>query len=296
MNRKEDSNSTVKFDTLETFKELNYDDRQPCLLVLGKERFGTVIPITTNQIVLGRSGDAVVVVGKRGVSARHAEFVRENDCVVVTDLNSTNGVFVNRKKVKSARLIGGEKIVLGLVSLEFQYLTPDEIKCYESIWVDPIVGAYTKAFFLNHAPQVFNTHMGRGLPFSLLMIDMDKFKKINDIYSHKAGDYVLATFGEIVREHIREGRLFFRFGGDEFIVILPNVNSKLARQLAERIRVAINDCKFEYNGRKIPVTISIGVSDVSELSEGKKKLSKLVDLADKKLYEGKDCGRNIVRY
>lgn len=128
---------------------------------------------------------------------------------------------------------------------------------------------------------------------SLLMVDLDHFKQVNDTYGHKAGDMVLRKVGEILTETFRTTDLAARYGGEEFVVLLPHTSEKDAWTLAERVREAIQACRFHFDGKDFTVTASIGVASV----ESGGALAKDEDLllkADKALYQAKNNGRNMV--
>jgi diguanylate cyclase (GGDEF)-like protein len=129
-------------------------------------------------------------------------------------------------------------------------------------------------------------------PLSLLEMDIDYFKKVNDTYGHAAGDEVLKAVADVLQNCIRSSDILFRSGGEEFILVLSNTGKKGALLLAERIRKAIEKFKFHYNDDVIPVTVSIGVAcyEKGDNSES------LYEKADNALYQAKRAGRNCVHY
>ncbi len=127
---------------------------------------------------------------------------------------------------------------------------------------------------------------------SLLMVDLDHFKDVNDTYGHKAGDMVLRKVGEILIETFRTTDLAARYGGEEFVVLLPHTKEKYAWTLAERVREAIEECAFHFDGHDFTVTASIGVASIE--AGALTKDDDLILKADKALYEAKHNGRNMV--
>lgn len=127
---------------------------------------------------------------------------------------------------------------------------------------------------------------------SLLMVDLDHFKQVNDTYGHKAGDMVLRKVGEILESTFRATDLPARYGGEEFVVLLPHTTERDAWTLAERVREAIQSCEFSFEGREFSVTASIGVASVE--AGALTKDDDLILKADKALYEAKHNGRNMV--
>ncbi|MEF2231861.1 MAG: sensor domain-containing diguanylate cyclase [Pseudodesulfovibrio sp.] len=127
---------------------------------------------------------------------------------------------------------------------------------------------------------------------SLLMVDLDHFKQVNDTYGHKAGDMVLRKMGEILTETFRTTDLAARYGGEEFVVLLPHTSERHAWNLAERVREAIETCTFSSEGQEFTVTASIGVASVE--AGALTRDDDLIVKADKALYEAKHNGRNMV--
>ncbi|ADU64253.1 MAG: GGDEF domain-containing protein [Pseudodesulfovibrio sp.] len=127
---------------------------------------------------------------------------------------------------------------------------------------------------------------------SLLMVDLDHFKQVNDTYGHKAGDMVLRKVGEILTETFRTTDLAARYGGEEFVVLLPHTSEEAAWKLAERIRESIQGCVFRFDGHEFSVTASIGVASVE--AGALTRDDDLLIKADKALYKAKNNGRNMV--
>lgn len=125
---------------------------------------------------------------------------------------------------------------------------------------------------------------------SLAMLDIDYFKRVNDIYGHQAGDYVLKTFAKKIKEVKRREDVIYRYGGEEFALIIPHAEVEQAELFAERIRDAIENTTFEYHGQKIPVTVSIGLAQYKQGENEEQLLSK----SDQALYQAKETGRNKV--
>ena len=127
---------------------------------------------------------------------------------------------------------------------------------------------------------------------SLLFLDIDYFKKINDTYGHDAGDYVLKKTTKIIHANIRDEDIFARWGGEEFALLLPETEIADAVIVAKRIRKIIEETSFRYCKKKLSLTISIGISNIKKLK--KRSISELVKNADTALYKAKHNGRNRV--
>lgn len=150
-----------------------------------------------------------------------------------------------------------------------------------------------KHYFYNVLAEKLDFSILNEMPISVMMLDIDFFKKFNDTYGHSCGDFVLKKVAQTIFEGIRDQDMAGRYGGEEFVVMLYNTDSKAAALVAERIRKTIENETLVYEGNKMHLTISIGVS---EYNPEKRPLSakNLVDLADQALYVSKNNGRNRV--
>jgi diguanylate cyclase (GGDEF)-like protein len=126
---------------------------------------------------------------------------------------------------------------------------------------------------------------------SLLMLDIDHFKKFNDTWGHQAGDHVLKEVARVVRDQCRKTDIVARYGGEELSVILPGTDAKGALLLAERIREEVATMRSQFEGHELSVTLSIGISSLNQNIQDKEQLIKL---ADEALYRSKESGRNCV--
>ncbi len=153
-----------------------------------------------------------------------------------------------------------------------------------------------KYYFFNQLTDRLDLANAQGLPMGVIMFDIDHFKTFNDTYGHAYGDYVLITVAKIIKNSIRAQDMASRYGGEEFTVMLPNTLKDDALQVAERIRSNIENMDFEYEGKKVKVTISGGVSvfDVEENCVLNAK--EFVEQADKALYVSKNTGRNRITF
>lgn len=157
---------------------------------------------------------------------------------------------------------------------------------------DSLCQTYNRQYSLQLLTEVFNQAREAGFPLSLLMMDVDGFKGINDNYGHNAGDIVLAKVAAIVKNEMRELDILGRYGGDEFVIGLAHTNFEEAHMIAERIRIAIANTEIVVSAiTPIKVGVSIGVRCLqSEMT-----LDELINNADKKLYEAKSEGKNTVK-
>ncbi|WP_025659968.1 PleD family two-component system response regulator [Rhizobium sp. IBUN] len=158
---------------------------------------------------------------------------------------------------------------------------------------DPLTGLSNRRYLDNHLSTLFNRSMARGRPLSVLITDIDRFKQVNDTYGHDAGDDVLREFARRIRSTVRGADLACRYGGEEFVVVMPDTSPEVAAAVAERLRSVVETVPFllKSTGQELNVTASFGISSriSSILTPGQ--LMKQADLA---LYEAKTGGRNRV--
>lgn len=158
--------------------------------------------------------------------------------------------------------------------------------------VDPLTGLFNR----RHLMDMFAMHIKRydrnQVPFSILMVDLDFFKKINDSYGHITGDAVLIKMGTIFNTILRSVDTAGRYGGEEFLIILDNTREKQAEQTAERIRKSVEQSEIIMDGMRIKVTVSIGVATINDIKDTKD--YNLINRADNALYKAKGNGKNCV--
>jgi diguanylate cyclase (GGDEF)-like protein len=157
---------------------------------------------------------------------------------------------------------------------------------------DPLTGIYNRRMLYNLGEPAFKLAHHLLTPLSVAMIDVDNFKRVNDQFGHATGDRVLSTLSRIVRSQIRGSDIFGRFGGEEFVVILPETPIEMAAQIAERVRHAIESHVFTAGKVSVQLTISLGLAELSHHEDHT--IDALLDKADKALYEAKRAGKNRV--
>jgi len=163
-------------------------------------------------------------------------------------------------------------------------------KLTEQAIKDDLTGAYNRGYFMSQASKHHNLQSRYNTPVSVLMLDIDYFKKINDTYGHQAGDLALIEFSDACRENLRNTDLFSRLGGEEFAISMPGLDLKKAMNAAEKIRFLIEQLKIEHSNSIISLTVSIGVVELRQ----QETLESALNRADKALYAAKHSGRNCV--
>lgn len=156
--------------------------------------------------------------------------------------------------------------------------------------IDGLTGAYNRRFFDLRLHEEVARHERYGRKLSLIMLDIDHFKKTNDEHGHLEGDRVLRGLVDTIHRELRESDIFCRYGGEEFTVILPETDIESAEQIAERMRTAVSECTFG-SDRSFRVTASFGIASLGGEQKG---LEDLIAAADRQLYRAKREGRNRV--
>jgi diguanylate cyclase (GGDEF)-like protein len=274
------------------------ESRSACFVVIAGKQAGAMYKIEEAEVLIGRSRDASIRIDDEGVSRRHAKIVRQPDgTVAIVDLNSTNGTFCNGERVDKHVLQDGDKIQIGMTTI-IKFSLQDSLEedfqrhQYESATLDPLTNCYNKSYFLERLPSEFALAKHRRKPLSLAMVDIDRFKKINDSYGHLAGDFVLREVGKLLQEGLRADDFLTRYGGEEFALIMRGISKRNALQTAERLRKLVETTTFKHEDRKIGVTVSIGISTWPD--DNIDSVRKLIKTADNNLYAAKRKGRNRV--
>ncbi len=271
-----------------------------CFIVVGGELNGTVFDLPQGVHNVGRSPDNEIPLDYDGISRRHFQVdVSENNEVKVTDLGSSNGTYVGNEKVMLPRdLRKGEVVKIGSISLKFLPLGDPDRLTYDKLHLDAntdgLTQIYNKMYFNRALDHQVKKSRVTGKPLTLVIFDLDHFKKLNDNYGHDAGDYVLKTMATVLKENgIRENDIFARYGGEEFVVLLPETNLKQGFEIAERLRKLVEGHQFIYDGKRLPVSASIGIADYRQ---GVNTGTDLFRRADEAVYKSKEGGRNQVNF
>src|SRR5499425_1032806 len=283
---------------IQTAKPQGSNDGEACLVLIyppGAD-LGKRFPLDRQEFVLGRGTDCDIQVDRDSVSRRHAKvFLRDGTTWVVQDLGSTNGSYVNDDSIQQAPLRDGDFLKIGAAIFKFLTGANVEMSYHEEIYrmtiVDGLTGVHNKRYFLEFLDREMARCVRYGRPLALVMFDIDHFKRINDDHGHLTGDYVLKEMARRLATRIRRDELLARYGGEEFAAVLPETGHKGALEFGEQLRAIVAREPFEFEGDKLPVTISVGVA----VAEGQTMdLQTFVKMADENLYRAKRGGRNQV--
>jgi two-component system cell cycle response regulator len=269
-----------------------------CLVVIYTAEPGLLgkrFVLDRSPLRVGRGADNHIVLEGDSVSRRHAHFERRTSAWYAVDDGSTNGTYLNEEQIpREALLTNGDRIKVGPSILKFLSGADAEAKYHEEIYRMTIVDGLTQIHNKRYLFEALEKELIRARRYerdlSVLMFDIDFFKRINDQYGHLAGDHVLRELARVVQDRIRRDEVFARYGGEEFVIVLPETSLAGAVALAENLRGRVGGHGFSFQGEQIPVTISIGCA----LLQDDKAATDLIQRADEKLYQAKRSGRNRV--
>ncbi|HEX5098881.1 MAG TPA: GGDEF domain-containing protein [Polyangiaceae bacterium] len=270
--------------------------QQALLIVLSEPCLGSRVLLAEAPVEIGRGVRGGLLIDSDSVSRRHARVDWTGTVHKIVDLGSTNGTFVNGSRVTQHELRDGDRVQIGKVLLKYLAGGNIEAAYHEEFQrlmrFDALTGVFNKSQF-GEVLRTAGQNARAGTPLSLLVLDLDHFKKINDTYGHVVGDGVLCELCSVTREALGKEVTFGRVGGEEFAALWEGGTRARMLELAERVRKATESHPFSFEGKRLAVTVSIGVAEYQPGSD--ESVETLYDRADTKLYEAKAAGRNRVR-
>jgi len=269
------------------------DDHGILIQIYGP-KLGERYTLEADRSTIGRDlGNSIVLVDE-SVSRFHAKIERTARGFVLEDLESTNGSRVNDDSIKSCLLKSGDQLQIGSFILKYIGSGNVEAVYHEEIYrmmiTDGLTGIANRRKLDEALENEFLRAKRYGRPLSIAILDADHFKKVNDNHGHIVGDFVLKKLATLFQQNIRREELLGRYGGEEFVVVMPEVDSSGAFQLAEKLRKTVETTVFKSGETELPITISVGVATLGEENSVKD----FLDTADQALYRSKEEGRNRV--
>jgi diguanylate cyclase (GGDEF)-like protein len=272
---------------------------EDCLVVIYtavQTELGRRYVLNDSVMTIGRGASNHIVVSSDAVSRQHAQLERRGTDFVVSDLNSTNGTFINneRKRPSSSRLNRGDQLRVGDTVFKFLSGSDIEGQYHAVIGHMAVTDGLTNLFNRKHldsqlAEEIQRAHR-HSRELSVLMLDIDNFKTINDAHGHLAGDRVIAGLAHLLRQRLRSDDKLGRYGGEEFCAILPETGLERAATIAETLRTMVATHPFPIETQRLTVTVSIGAAALRPHMQS----SDIYRAADEMLYRAKSEGRNKV--
>lgn len=271
--------------------------REAYILFMSGPLQGKLHCLQGDKTIIGRDDGVDIQIKDIRISRQHFQINIMGGNAILEDLGSTNGTYVNGQRVKVHTLQDGDKIQIpASVVIKFAYGDKGEQMFHEEFYqmanFDAVTSIASRHYFMKRLDEEFSYANRSNMPLSLLMIDIDFFKKVNDKYGHLAGDLALNHVAKQIKETVRTEDILGRYGGEEFAVVLRGIDHKGAVLLAERVRRRVEETPMRFENQNISVTISIGVATL--LDKNVETPKKLIDEADQNLYTAKQGGRNRV--
>ncbi len=275
-----------------------------CLILYSGEDAGQRFALAGVRMLLGRSPNCEICIDSAGISRCHAELLLEGDRFVLHDRGSVNGTFVNGERLEVPKALqDGNLIRLGNVTLKFYECQSLDALLHDRIYrmatVDVGTDVFTKRYLLEALEREIRRAHRTGQALSVLCMDLDHFKSVNDRFGHNGGDAVLRAAAAALKAQVRHSDILGRIGGEEFAVVLPETDLRAALELAERMRAAVaaelflleladadGTCRVQHQQ-----TASFGAAQLVPTMPDARAL---LGAADQRLYAAKRGGRNRV--
>ena len=258
---------------------------------------GQVLKLDGDRFGLGRHPDNQACIDDDGISRFHARISIDGSKYWVEDLGSSNGTYINGRRITSCELSNGDTLNLGpRVSFRFSAATAHEERAlkqlYESSVRDPLTGAFNRHYFSSQLTIEIAYAARHDTPLSIVLLDIDFFKKVNDTHGHLGGDAALVHLANVFGKSLRTEDLLARYGGEEFVILLRGIPVDRALAVAERLRVSLESQPVVHGETSFRITASFGCASLSCCKGATPDV--LLELTDQRLYRAKETGRNRV--
>lgn len=280
--------------------EIRYEPGPERLALVGLTGPGAGLEFVLSRpaSVLGRGPGASLVVPDPKASRRHLKLLLLPDpvrptrrIVMLQDLQSTNGVRVDGRSVAKRMLRGGEKILVGGTVLRFERRDAFDAAFYgrlqQMATTDPLTGVGNRLALAQEMERQEAERERYKRPYAVLLVDLDHFKAVNDRFGHGAGDQTLREVASVILRNLRNADRIFRYGGEEFVAILPETDLEGAVFVGERVRRGVAGASFRADKKSVRMTVSVGAAQAGA--------GDVLVRADHALYAAKRAGRNRVK-
>lgn len=266
--------------------------------------FGRVFQLIKAETIIGRSESSDIILQDGRTSRSHLLITQKVIAeagkpiakrFTAIDLGSKNGTYVNHKRITEIELFNKDRLEFGDTILQFEIKDSQELvfhqQLYDKAMSDALTGLWNRSYAQNELTRLIENTRYYQRPFSILLLDIDLFKGVNDSYGHDIGDIVLQKTAQSLIGQLQRLGIAARYGGEEFLVLLPDTGIAVATIIAERLRQAVEEIDFAMFGYPKRITISIGVGEFPSCGCSEETLIKNTDNA---LYHAKQTGRNKV--
>jgi diguanylate cyclase (GGDEF)-like protein len=267
------------------------------LVRLNGAQIGHVTRLPQQVCRIGRGQDSDIWVNDDGISRKHARVVPNGRGYAIEDTESANGTFVAGQRIERHVLADGDLVQFG-PSAVFRYAITDASQeallrqLFEASVTDALTGTRNRESFDLQLRAELSYARRHKSDVSLLLFDVDHFKRVNDTFGHPIGDQVLVELARTVAMALRSEDVFARYGGEEFAIILRAIDANGARSVAERVRSTVERLRIQTPKGSLAITVSVGTSSVGARYDITPE--ELVGKADERLYAAKHAGRNRV--
>jgi diguanylate cyclase (GGDEF)-like protein len=267
---------------------------EPYLMILSGSDRGKQFKLHQPCNIFGRHIEADIMIGDPKISRKHGALKVSTKGILLEDLQSTNGIFIGGKRINQQWLSVQDRIHVGDTIMRIDYKCCNEAASvqalYQAAYTDELTGILNRGAFMLRAQEEFSFCKRNNALLSIVMCDVDHFKRKNDNFGHMAGDHILRELSAILTAQMRKEDLLARYGGEEFIMLLRETPEAAAEAWTDRVRQTVMSHAFLYQDQVIPTTISIGLCTrrITVMDT----LASVIRIADNALYQAKQNGRN----
>jgi two-component system cell cycle response regulator len=288
----------TSLDSIYHAKERDLDIKKAYLIVIAGNAVGEMYMLRKDDVIIGRDSECDIQIRDVGISRRHSKIYKSKGGeIYIEDMGSTNGTYINGEQIVKKPLNDGDRVQLGRTTI-LKFSLSDSLeesfqkKMYESAVRDGLTRAYNRQYFDERLASEFSYAYRHFIPLSVIMLDIDFFKKVNDTYGHPVGDVVLRYLCATIMKSIRNEDMLSRYGGEEFTILARNTDAQAIITLSERIRIAVEGQVIPVSAGIIKITVSAGCATLENRNYHRPE--ELVAAADEALYHAKKSGRNRV--
>ncbi len=296
----EETTAVVPLESMQSSVRVAAATRDRCsVTVLGGAATGALAVMNGDTLVVGRGAECDLQIDDPGLTRRHLQIVRRGNERILEDLGSRNGTFVDGELLSRPRAVqDGARVHIGRdtvlrIGLHDALEEEAQRRLYDSAVRDTLTRLYNRRYLDERLHAEVAYAVRHRSPLSVLVIDVDHFKRVNDSLGHLAGDAVLRLTAAVLVRMVRTEDLVARWGGEEFMVLARGTGLRNAHIFADRMRRAIEQMEIPWEGKTLRITVSIGVAAI-EGQATRIEPAVLIAVADRALYEAKRGGRNRV--